>query len=282
MASTTISSTKDSSTSCATATTCSNGRRCTAITTARRASRWSKALREGRDMLFDIDYQGTQQVLDKAALRRGDDLHPAALDEGAEGAPRTPRRGRARGHREAAGERAPTRSRAGRCTITSRQRRHSARASRSAGDPPCRAAEANAQRGRHYALRRKAAEANEARRALLSRLQRSGPRWRARRSLRRESPPHARSPRSARAQAAPARRIRQAASALCRSILRRWPKAACATRSSVSRLQGSGSARGMSSTIDEVTFGGGVNADGATSKRMRGVVRQPHRIARRP
>ena len=49
---------------------------------------------------------------------------------------------------------------------------------------------------------------------------------------------------------------------LWRSILRRWPNAAAVTRSSSARSQASGSARGTSSTTDEVTFGGGTKADG--------------------
>ena len=32
---------------------------------ARRASRWKRLLAEGRDVLFDIDWQGTRQLLDK-------------------------------------------------------------------------------------------------------------------------------------------------------------------------------------------------------------------------
>ena len=36
--------------------------------------------RQGRDILFDIDWQGTLQLLEDGARRHGDDLHPAALD----------------------------------------------------------------------------------------------------------------------------------------------------------------------------------------------------------
>ena len=50
---------------CATAS-CWNGPRCSAIATARRASRSSSALPAGRDVLFDIDWQGTQQLREKA------------------------------------------------------------------------------------------------------------------------------------------------------------------------------------------------------------------------
>ena len=34
----------------------------------------------GRDMLFDIDWQGTQQLKDKGRDGPGDGVHPAALD----------------------------------------------------------------------------------------------------------------------------------------------------------------------------------------------------------
>ena len=52
-----------SSRRCATAANCWNGPRCTAISTARRASRSRARWRTGRDVLFDIDWQGTQQLL---------------------------------------------------------------------------------------------------------------------------------------------------------------------------------------------------------------------------
>ena len=68
---------------------------------------------------------------------------------------------------------------------------------------------------------------------------------------------------------------------LARSILRRWPKAAAVTRSSARRSQGRGSARGTSCTSDDVTFGGGTNADGRDVEqdlRLRAPARQ-HREA---
>src|ERR1700722_1578327 len=67
-----------------------------------------------------------------------------------------------------------------------------------------------------------------------------------------------------------------------RSILRRWPKAAAVTRSSVDRVHGSGAARGINRTTDDVTLGGGTKADGATSNMIFASVRQPARTARRP
>ena len=73
-----------SSSACATATRCSNGPRCTAISTARRASRSRRRMAEGRDMLFDIDWQGAQQLQEQDARRRRVDLHPAAVDGRAE------------------------------------------------------------------------------------------------------------------------------------------------------------------------------------------------------
>src|SRR5579863_6107249 len=50
----------------------------------------------------------------------------------------------------------------------------------------------------------------------------------------------------------------------CRSILRRWPNAACAAADSSAASHGSGAVRGMSSTTLDVTLGGGVNAAGET------------------
>ena len=44
-----------------------NPRRCSAIVTARRACRSRRRSRAGRDVLFDIDWQGTQQLREKAA-----------------------------------------------------------------------------------------------------------------------------------------------------------------------------------------------------------------------
>ena len=64
---TTTSSTARPSRTCAAATTCSNGPRSTAISTARLAGPVEKVLGAGRDMIFDIDYQGTRQVRAKLA-----------------------------------------------------------------------------------------------------------------------------------------------------------------------------------------------------------------------
>src|SRR5262249_43218146 len=69
---------------------------------------------------------------------------------------------------------------------------------------------------------------------------------------------------------------------LCRSILRRWPKACWVTRSSAWRSHKSGSGRGIRLTRDDVTFGGGTNAVRDTSKRMRAWLRQPARTDTRP
>ena len=92
---------------CAIATSCSNGRRCTAITTARRASRSRAVLRAGRDVLFDIDWQGAQQVREQGAADVVTMfILPPSMDE-LKRAAGTPRRGRARRHRQAARERAP-------------------------------------------------------------------------------------------------------------------------------------------------------------------------------
>src|SRR5262245_37914285 len=69
---------------------------------------------------------------------------------------------------------------------------------------------------------------------------------------------------------------------LCRSIFRRWPKAASVTRCSASASQGSGSCRGVRRTIEDVTLGGGTNAERATSNRILASVRHPASTERRP
>ena len=73
--------------------TSSNGPKCTAIPTARRARRWKRCSAQGRDMLFDIDCQGAKQM--RRAPRRGrrHRLHPAAVDERIARAPRAAGRG---------------------------------------------------------------------------------------------------------------------------------------------------------------------------------------------
>ena len=45
---------------------CSNGPPCSTIATARRARRSKQRLSAGQDVLFDIDWQGTQQLREKA------------------------------------------------------------------------------------------------------------------------------------------------------------------------------------------------------------------------
>src|SRR6516164_367558 len=69
---------------------------------------------------------------------------------------------------------------------------------------------------------------------------------------------------------------------LCRSILRRWPKAACVTASSMERSQGSGADRGTSRTTEDFTLGGGTNADAFTSKTIRGSQRHCTNTDKRP
>ena len=56
------------------------------------------AIAAGRDVLFDVDWQGGQQIR-KSDLKRGRrlDLHPAAVDGGAREAAARPRPGLARG-----------------------------------------------------------------------------------------------------------------------------------------------------------------------------------------
>ena len=83
----------------------------------------------------------------------------------------------------------------------------------------------------------------------------------ARQSPRPKSPRRAPSGQGRRPRAAPRRRCR-ATRRLWRSILRRWPKAAWVTLSRSRAVAGSGAARGTSRTSEDVTFGGGTNADG--------------------
>ena len=68
-----------------------------------------------------------------------------------------------------------------------------------------------------------------------------------------------------------------------RSILRRWPKASRVTSSSAPRSQGwRGCARGLICTTDEVTFGAGTKASGGISNRMAVSAIQPVRMLSRP
>ena len=113
-----ISSTSKDFRRCATAASFSNGPKCTATTTARRASPSSRRSPPAQDMMFDIDWQGTRQIVEKMRRRRRQRLHPAALDGGIEGAARAPRGGHARGDRPAPAQRARSRSSAGRSTTT--------------------------------------------------------------------------------------------------------------------------------------------------------------------
>ena len=107
-----ISSRSASSSGCAIPTRCSNGPKFTAISTPRRASRSRAAMAEGRDMLFDIDWQGAQQLKEKMRGRHRLDLHPAAVDGGTEErACKRRAEDHGRGHRDAAEER-PRRDRA--------------------------------------------------------------------------------------------------------------------------------------------------------------------------
>ncbi len=114
-----------------------------------------QALAAGRDMLFDIDWQGTRQVDEKMRGRHRHHLHPAAVDGGTEGAAGAPRRGSAGDDRQAPGQR-PRRDRAlERIRLRARQRRPRPRLRRAEGDPRGRAPEARAPR-RPVRLRRKA------------------------------------------------------------------------------------------------------------------------------
>ena len=129
-----------SSSGCATPTRCSNGPRCTAISTRTPREPAEAAMAEGRDMLFDIDWQGAQQLKEKM---RADIVSifilPPSMTE-LKIAPEAPRRGSGSGHRDPAAER-PHRDRAlARIRLRRRQRRSRPRLRRSAGDRHGRAA----------------------------------------------------------------------------------------------------------------------------------------------
>ena len=74
---------KPTSSACARAASCSNGRACSATSTARRARPSRAASRSGRDILFDIDWQGAQQLVREDEARRRPRVHPAAVGRGA-------------------------------------------------------------------------------------------------------------------------------------------------------------------------------------------------------
>ncbi len=79
-----------------------------------------KALPAGRDVLFDIDWQGTQQLYEKMRARRGQRVRAAAVRRRAEAAPGTrARRIHAGCHRAAADATPPRKSRTGTNTTTS-------------------------------------------------------------------------------------------------------------------------------------------------------------------
>jgi guanylate kinase len=64
-----------------------------------------EAIEAGRDVLFDIDWQGAQQIKTQRAARPCPvDLHPAAIDPRAAASAGKPGPGRGRGHRQADAE----------------------------------------------------------------------------------------------------------------------------------------------------------------------------------
>ncbi len=89
-----------------------------------------KALSEGRDVLFDIDWQGTRQLLEKMRDDVVTRVRAAAVGAGIEGAAHPPRRGQRRGHRRAADATRPRNSCTGTSTTTSWSIAISTRASR--------------------------------------------------------------------------------------------------------------------------------------------------------
>ena len=217
------------------ATRCSNGPRCTAIATARRASRSRRRWREGRDMLFDIDWQGALQLKEKMRGRHRLDLHPAAVDGGAEGAPEAPRRGSAtrsssRGWRTPA----PRSSTGASMTTSSSTTISTAPSPRCARSSPPSACAATAGRACSISSRGLLDEKTRLTPRPDQQPKRVGQRARIPRrpASRRGACRRCRPRRAARS---PPRLFR-----LCRSILRRWPKAASVTRSSFCTSAGSG------------------------------------------
>ena len=72
------SSTRPSSSACATAASCSNGRSVFGNSLRHAAAPVEAALAAGKDVLFDIDWQGAQQLRRSDGARRGARVHPAA------------------------------------------------------------------------------------------------------------------------------------------------------------------------------------------------------------
>ena len=75
------------------ATNCWNGPPCSTTAMARRARRSRRRLSAGQDVLFDIDWQGTQQLREKAARRCRQRFHPAAFGRRSGKAAALPRAG---------------------------------------------------------------------------------------------------------------------------------------------------------------------------------------------
>ena len=89
-----------------------------------------EVLAQGRDMLFDIDWQGARQVREALGERRRQRLHPAAVDGGAARPAGAPRRGFGRHHRQAARQRQARDRALAALRLCRRQRRSAARLSR--------------------------------------------------------------------------------------------------------------------------------------------------------
>ncbi len=137
--------------------------------------------------MFDIDWQGTQADRREDARRRGERLHPAALDGGAEGPARAPRRGRARGDRPPPAQRARRDRPVGILRLRAGQRRSRPHLRRPQGDPGGRAPEARApdRHGRASSSGLLASSGLACARRRLSRVTGCGPtHWPGRRNLR--------------------------------------------------------------------------------------------------
>ncbi len=88
-----------------------------------------RSLAAGQDILFDIDYQGAQQIRGQRGGRRRQRLHPAALDPGDEAAAGAARRGSAGDDRAAHAHGARRTRTLARIRLRARQRRSGSAAS---------------------------------------------------------------------------------------------------------------------------------------------------------
>ena len=237
-----------------------------------------EALKDGRDVLFDIDWQGTLQldesmradvvsvfVLPPSAKELKARLERRAEDSGEVIAQRL--------HNARGGSAALERIR-----LRPGQPRPRQELPAPALDPHRRAAEARLSPGPRDASSPGCSPTQE---DAIRRPATLPQHWPARRSRRRRSPRPAASPRCRPRPAGAARRGRASSgsgAASCAAGRRPPPSPVRAPAAS----QASGVARGVSRTTDEVTLGGGVKARGDTSNRISASARQPASTPSRP